>query len=125
MNNFELTTQITEEAIQQYAEVSQDPNPIHLDQAAALAAGLPNKVSYGMLTMALSSKLITPYIGEGWFVSSHDAKMLLPVFVNETIIIKLDFIEQTNQILIFKITGTNELHRKVLRGTIKLQKSAQ
>lgn len=122
MSNSKLTTKITEEAILQYADVSKDPNPIHLDQAAALAVGLPKKIAYGMLTMALSTKLITPYLRDGWFVSSHEAKMLLPVFVNETIVIKLDFIEQTNRILIFKITGTNALHKKILQGTIKLQK---
>lgn len=125
MNNFELTTQITEKSIQQYAKVSKDPNPIHLDKAAAIAAGLPDKVAYGMLTMALSAKLITPYLQAGWFVSSHEAKMLLPVFVNETIDIKLEPIEQTNLILTFKITGSNEANKKILRGKIKLQKLNQ
>lgn len=119
MNNFELTTKITQQAIQQYANVSQDPNPIHLDKAAAINAGLPDIVAYGMLTMALSAKLITSYLQEGWFVSSHEAKMLLPVFVNETIIIKL---EKTTQQNTYKITGINQSDKKVLRGRIQLQK---
>ncbi len=43
---------ITREQLAAYAEASGDPNQIHLDAAAAQAAGLPGVIAHGMLTMA-------------------------------------------------------------------------
>ena len=43
---------LTEEMLQAYAQASGDPNPIHLDKAAAHAAGFPSVLAHGMLLMA-------------------------------------------------------------------------
>jgi acyl dehydratase len=40
------------EATRRYADVSGDRNPIHLDPAAARAAGLPAPILHGLYTMA-------------------------------------------------------------------------
>ena len=39
-----------------YAEASGDHNPIHLDRAAALAAGLPGPILHGLYTMAQAAR---------------------------------------------------------------------
>lgn len=44
---------ITNPMIQAYADASGDRNPIHLDESAAKAAGLPGVIAHGMLTAAL------------------------------------------------------------------------
>lgn len=41
-------------ATSRYADVAGDHNPIHLDQTAAVAAGFPEPVMHGMLTLALA-----------------------------------------------------------------------
>ncbi|MFB9658181.1 MaoC/PaaZ C-terminal domain-containing protein [Glycomyces mayteni] len=41
-----------------YADASGDHNPIHLDEAAAKAAGLPDVIAHGMYTMGLVSRAI-------------------------------------------------------------------
>lgn len=42
----------------QYAAISNDRNPIHVDKATALAAGLPDVILHGLCTMAMASKAI-------------------------------------------------------------------
>jgi acyl dehydratase len=42
-----------------FASAAADPNPIHVDDAAAEAAGLPHAIVHGMLTMAFLGRLLT------------------------------------------------------------------
>src|SRR5256885_9460145 len=43
----------TREQIAEYAEVSGDHNPIHLDDEVARSVGLPGLIAHGMLQMGL------------------------------------------------------------------------
>lgn len=45
-----------------YAGGSNDHNPLHLDPAFAQAAGLPDVIGQGMLTMALLGRYITSFV---------------------------------------------------------------
>ncbi|SDD99701.1 MaoC/PaaZ C-terminal domain-containing protein [Glycomyces harbinensis] len=47
-----------------YAEASGDRNPIHLDEAAAKAAGLPDVIAHGMYTMGLVSRAVLEWAAE-------------------------------------------------------------
>lgn len=47
-----------------YAEASGDHNPIHLDDAAAEAAGLPGVIAHGMYTMGLVSRAILEWVAD-------------------------------------------------------------
>ena len=48
-----------------YAGASGDFNPMHTDEVAAQAAGLPSVFGHGMFTMGLLGKAITDYVGVG------------------------------------------------------------
>ena len=48
-----------------YAEASGDPNPIHLSDESAAAAGLPGVIAHGMLTVATMGLLFSPYLEHG------------------------------------------------------------
>jgi acyl dehydratase len=48
-----------------YAGASGDFNPMHHDEVAAQAAGLPSVFGHGMFTMGLLGKAITDYVGVG------------------------------------------------------------
>jgi acyl dehydratase len=47
-----------------YADASGDHNPIHLDEAAAKAAGLPDVIAHGMYTMGLVSRAVLEWIAD-------------------------------------------------------------
>src|SRR5476651_1169714 len=52
--------------IVQYAGASGDYNPLHTDEVyTTQIAGYPSVFAHGMLTMGLTSKMLTNYVGAG------------------------------------------------------------
>lgn len=52
--------------IVQYAGASGDYNPLHSDEVyTTQAAGYPSVFAHGMLTMGLTGKMLTNYVGDG------------------------------------------------------------
>jgi acyl dehydratase len=72
------------EALVRYAAVSGDDNPLHLDPAAAKAAGLAGPPVHGMLMLSCFEPVIM-----GWrrdlFITRLSAKFLRPVLAGEGI----------------------------------------
>ncbi|WP_416829259.1 MaoC family dehydratase [Ectobacillus polymachus] len=79
------TFTITEEKINQYACLSGDLNPIHLNQKEAERAGFPAPIAHGMLTMGLTLEITSFFAEKGLRISSYDMQFLKPVFRNDTI----------------------------------------
>jgi len=61
-----LVDNLTRTQIVQYAGVSGDYNPLHSDEVyATQAAGYPSVFAHGMLTMGITGKLLTDWVGDG------------------------------------------------------------
>lgn len=60
-----FTHKLTRTDLVKYAGASGDFNPMHHDEVAAKAAGLPSVFGHGMLSMGLLGKAITDYVGIG------------------------------------------------------------
>jgi acyl dehydratase len=56
--------QVSRDQISAYAEASGDRNPIHLDDDAARAAGLPGVIAHGMLGMAQLANFAVAFAGD-------------------------------------------------------------
>ena len=54
----ELTRTVDEKAIQAFADVSGDHNPVHLDEAFAATTQFKTRIAHGMLSAAYISALI-------------------------------------------------------------------
>ena len=52
---------LTREQLALYADASNDRNPIHIDVEFARAAGMPDVVAHGMLSMAWLGRLVTDW----------------------------------------------------------------
>jgi 3-hydroxybutyryl-CoA dehydratase len=81
-----ITYQITEEDVEQYAVISGDSNPIHLDKEAAKQQGFMNKIAHGMLTVArvlsvLSNEILTPHE----VLSQYEFTFIAPVYVGDLV----------------------------------------
>jgi acyl dehydratase len=57
---------IEQDAIDRWADLSGDRNPLHLDSAAARAAGFPAPIAHGQLVLALVAEQLTRDLGDPW-----------------------------------------------------------
>lgn len=75
------TLPIWRDDLRRYAEASGDHNPIHLDDAAAQALGLPGVVAHGMLTSALAIGVVAEWAGGADRVVATSFRFAGPVVV--------------------------------------------
>ncbi len=75
---------IDRDQLWKYAEASGDPNPIHLSDEAAEAAGLPGVIAHGMLTVATMGLLFSPYLEHG-HVKTFRSRFSGMVFLGDTL----------------------------------------
>jgi acyl dehydratase len=79
---------LTRTQIVQYAGASGDFNPIHHDEVfATKAAGYPSVFAHGMLTMGLTGKLLTNWLGDG-VLRSFGVRFVKQVFPGDTLTAK-------------------------------------
>lgn len=85
------STQVSGDVVRAYGEVADDFNPIHFDDAAAQAAGLPRRSAHGMIAGAAMSALLTREYGVDWLTRGHlSVKFIRPVSVGQTIEVRIE-----------------------------------
>lgn len=81
-----ITKVIDEHAINLFAEVSEDRNPLHLDQAAGEASIFKTRIAHGMLSAGLFSALIGERLpGHGSIYMSQNLRFTAPVRIGEVV----------------------------------------
>lgn len=84
-----VTVQITEKMVQQFAEMSGDFNPIHMDEEYAKNTRFGRRIAHGMINAALISRTLAMELGPGGIYLSQTLKFLHPVFIGDTVTIEL------------------------------------
>lgn len=81
-----LSKTITDHEIKQFAMLSEDHNPVHLDEEFARRTRLGRRVAHGMLGASLISAVIgTKLPGPGSIYLSQTLRFLKPVYIGDTI----------------------------------------
>jgi acyl dehydratase len=57
-----------------YANASGDQNPIHQDEAAAVAVGLPGVIAHGMWTMGAAVQVVVGWLGDPGAVLDYQTR---------------------------------------------------
>lgn len=76
-----LEVTLTRQDLVRYAGASGDFNPIHWNERFAAEVGLPDVIAHGMLTMALSGRLVADWTGDPGAIVDHSVRFTRPVVV--------------------------------------------
>jgi len=77
---------IDEHAIDLFAEVSEDRNPLHLDEVAGADSIFKTRIAHGMLSAGLFSALIGERLpGHGSIYMSQNLRFTAPVRIGDTV----------------------------------------
>jgi 3-hydroxybutyryl-CoA dehydratase len=110
---------ITETDINDFARVTGDFNPLHLDQGYAEKTIFKGRIAHGLLSVGLLSSILGNILpGHGTIYLSHDIKFLAPVRIGDTITAKVEVIElvpEKNRAE-FRTTCTNQDGKLVVDG---------
>ncbi|MFZ3407190.1 MaoC family dehydratase [Vibrio chagasii] len=79
--------------VEAFASVSEDYNPIHLDEDFAKTTQFERPIIHGMLASSLISGLLASKVpGAGSIYLGQSLKFLRPIFVGETVTAKVEVI---------------------------------
>jgi len=90
----QLQRKFTEDDVQQYAELSTDRNPIHLDEEYASNTQFKSRIVHGMLVGSLFSALLGQKLpGEGAIYMAQNIKFKAPVYLDKLVIASVEITE--------------------------------
>ncbi|MCR9177217.1 MAG: MaoC family dehydratase [Alphaproteobacteria bacterium] len=85
---------VTEEMIEQFAEVSGDFNPLHLDEEYAKGTMFKGRIAHGILSAGFISKIFgTVMPGKGSVYISQTLRFLAPVRIGDTVTTTVEVVE--------------------------------
>ena len=115
-----VSKMITETDIIEFAEISGDYNPVHLNQKTAEKSVFGNRIAHGFLVGSIISNAIGMKLpGPGTIYLEQDMKFLKPVFIGDTVtaVIEVtDIINENKNILKLSTIVTNQETEIVIDG---------
>ncbi|MCL4134346.1 UNVERIFIED_CONTAM: hypothetical protein GTU68_059333 [Idotea baltica] len=93
-DTFEQTFQYTQADVEIFAEVSNDKNPIHLDEEYAAQTSFGKRIIHGMLSASIFSKVLAmDFPGEGTIYLHQSLDFKRAMFVDQEYLVKLTVLE--------------------------------
>lgn len=81
-----ITKVIGDAEVRKFAEISEDRNPVHLDEDAAAASIFKGRVAHGMLSASLFSALLGEHLpGHGTIYLEQNLKFTAPVRIGDEV----------------------------------------
>jgi len=116
-----LVENLTRTQIVQYAGASGDFNPIHHDELfASKAAGYPSVFAHGMLTMGLTGRLLTDWLGDG-VLREYGVRFVRQVWPGDTLtargVVKQIRVDGAEGLVEIEIETRNQKGEPVVSGS--------
>ncbi len=119
-----LTIVISENMVDQFAELTGDYNPLHMDSAFAQITPYRERVVHGMLTGAFVSKMIGMHLpGPGALWLSQNYEFIAPVRIGDTVQLRGWVTQKSDSqgIIFLLIEGKTQAGTLVLKGEGKVR----
>ena len=115
----QLQRKFTDDDVRQYAELSTDRNPIHLNEAYAANTQFKSRIVHGMLVGSLFSALLGQQLpGEGAIYMAQNMQFKAPVYLDMlvTASVEITEIHPTKPIVSFSTKCVDSLGNLLLIG---------
>ena len=102
-----------------YAGASGDYNPVHTDEVFTTeVAGYPSVFAHGMLTMGMTGKMLTNYVGDGR-LTEYGVRFTNQVFPGDTLDATATVAAVEDGIVELEVSTVNQEGVEVLKGDAK------
>ncbi len=118
-----FTVQINESTINEFARISGDHNPLHMDEQYAAKTQFGKRVCHGMLLASFFSRLVGMYMpGKNALYFSQTLNFQTPCFVGDKVTIEGEVIDksQSTRIITIKTTAYNQVGKCLVDGIAKV-----
>ena len=119
--NFEIT--ITESMLNDFAKLSGDYNPLHMNEEYASSTSFERRVCSGMLLATFFSRLVGMYLpGKHALHISQSLNFVNPCFVGDKITVEGEVIDKSmaTKIITLKTTITEESNTRIIDGEARV-----
>jgi 3-hydroxybutyryl-CoA dehydratase len=115
-----MSKKITQELVNQFAEVSGDFNPVHVDKEYGKTSIFGDNIAHGMIGAAMISAVLGNKLpGVGSIYLSQDLKFRAPVYFGDVITAHVEITELDEEKKKIKLNAwcQNQDEKKVVSGT--------
>ena len=111
-----LVEDLSRTQIVMYAGASGDYNPVHTDEKFTTEiAGYPSVFAHGMLTMGMTGRMLTNYVGDGR-LTKYGVRFTSQVWPGDTLNSTATVVDVTDGIVNLNVETTNQDGALVLSG---------
>lgn len=119
----QFTVLIDEKIVEEFAKISGDYNPLHMDETYASTTNFKKRICHGMLLASFFSRLIGMYLpGKNSLYFSQTLNFQAPCFIGETITVEGEIIDksESTRIVTIKTIVYNHLGKCLVDGIAKV-----
>ena len=93
-NYYELSFTFSQDKVRQFAELTGDINPLHIDPEYAATHIFGRPIVHGMFVASLISRVLGMHFpGEGTIYVSQELRFTAPVFTEDTVRVHIEVLE--------------------------------
>lgn len=85
---------VTEDMVTQFAEISGDKNPLHLNEEFAKTTQFKSRIAHGALLISFISTALYNFVGQGAIALAQDTRFLRPIYIGDKITLTTEVIEK-------------------------------
>ena len=119
----EFSVKITESLVNDFAKISGDYSPLHMDLEYAQSTSFKKRVVHGMLLASFFSRVDGMYLpGKHALYFSQTLKFVNPCFIDDLVTVKNEVIDKSDstQIITIKSKIINESNQILVKGLGKV-----